>query len=181
MVDEWCVGERPVVAIGGNHDAESDLPGRLRLPRSAHWFAAEQPSTLELPALGLAVHGVSVRERDDVRRVFEAYPEPVAGAFNIAMLHSSLDLAFSKRVCLPVGLDELRGDERYDAWALGHVHRRLVLHEKPLIAYPGGAHAQSENGSGARGFAMFEIGADRSARVTEVDVALEVPAPRWGR
>lgn len=174
LVDTWCEGGRPLAVISGNHDAESELPQRLQLPGPARWFSAEHPETLDLPELGLAVHGLSVRERDDLREVIDLYPAPVAGAFNIAMLHSSLDGAWSNRACLPVPLDRLRGDGRYQAWALGHVHRRLVLEHGPLIAYPGGVHARRENAEGARGFAVIEVQrASLGARITEIDVALD--------
>jgi len=181
LVDECCDAGRPLAMIGGNHDAESELPSQLRLPGSARWFSAERPETLALPDLGLAVHGVSVCERDDLREVIGTYPAPLAGAFNVAMLHSSLDGEWSNRPCLPVPLERLRGDGRYQAWALGHVHRRLALCEGPLIAYPGGVHARRENAEGERGFIVLEVegagvvGAEASARLTEVDVALEVP------
>lgn len=184
LVDEWSGHDRPLAAIGGNHDAESELPARLRLPASARWFSTERPETLLLPDLGLAVHGISVRERDDLRQVLGDYPDPVAEAFNIAMLHSSLDGEWSNRVCLPVPLERLRSDRRYDAWALGHVHRRLTLsdgrsNDGLLIAYPGGVHAKRDGADGARGFMLFEIERDGAvgelhtrARITEVDVAL---------
>lgn len=180
MVDEWCDAGRPLAMIGGNHDAESELPALLHLPGSARWFSAEQPETLALTDLGLAVHGVSVRERDDLREVIDSYPAPLAGEFNIAMLHSSLDGEWSNRPCLPVPLDRLRGDGRYEVWALGHVHRRLALGEGPIIAYPGGVHAKRENAEGARGFIVLEVdgpGAPgtRNAHLTEIDVQLETP------
>lgn len=176
MLDEWCEHDRPVAVISGNHDAESSLPARLRLPNSAHWFSDQAPETLMLPKLGVAVHGVSVLQRDDLRQVFDAFPNPVHGAFNIAMLHSSLDGEWSNRPCLPVPLERLRDDRRYEAWALGHVHRRLILNHDPLIFYPGGVHARRDDETGARGFAMLEIetisetGAyQRQAKVTELD------------
>jgi exonuclease SbcD len=184
LVDEWSDRGRPLAVIGGNHDAESELPARVHLPISARWFSAERPESFSLPDLGLAVHGVSVRERDDLRQMIGDYPDPVAGAFNIAMLHSSLDGEWSNRACLPVPLDQLRGDRRYDAWALGHVHRRLTLNGGPLgggplIAYPGGVHAKRDSSDGARGFMIFEIERDNTigenrtrARIAEVDVAL---------
>lgn len=178
LVDEWCDGRRPLAVVGGNHDVESELPARLILPSSAHWFSAEQPETLSLPDLGLAVHGISVRERDDLREVIDDYPAPIVGAFNIGMLHSSLDGTWSNRACLPVPFERLRDDGRYDAWALGHVHRRLVLCEDPLIAYPGGVHARRDAPDGAPGFIVLEVAGDGShharthARLREVDVAL---------
>lgn len=182
IFDEWSDHGRPIVAISGNHDVESELPARLRLPDSARWLSADHAETVSLPELGLAVHGMSVRDRDDLRQVIDDYPAPVAGAFNIAMLHSSLDGKWSMRDCLPVPLERLQSDGRYQAWALGHVHRRLKLHENPAIVYPGGVHAKRENAAGARGFAMIEIdfaGALTAAghtgsRLTEVDIEVDV-------
>lgn len=118
LLEELMDGGRPIAVIDGNHDAESDLPEQLVLPESVNWFGVDHPDTLTWSELGLAVHGISVRERNDLRQVTASFPDPVPGAFNIAMLHTSLGGELSKRICLPVPLEQLQTDRRYEALAL---------------------------------------------------------------
>lgn len=174
MFDDWSAAGIDVVVIGGNHDAESDLPAQLRLPARVHWLDHEHPQTCELAGHGIAVHGMSVGEADDLRDPLSAYPEPVPGLVNIAMLHTSLDGEWSNRACLPTPLAQLRADRRYDVWALGHVHQRLVLHESPLIVYPGSAHARKLAETGGHGFVLLELSpavAGPSFSLSEIDTA----------
>lgn len=137
MLETWSRDGRPVAVIGGNHDAESPLVASLRLPPGVHWFASAQPETLLLPQLRLAVHGVSVEARDDVRDLWEQYPAPVSEHLNIGLMHTSLDGHHSNRICLPVRSERIISDDRYDVWVLGHVHSRSILSERPLVVYPG--------------------------------------------
>lgn len=137
MLDRWSEGGRPVAIIGGNHDAEVSLPRKLVLAPSVQWFPADQAETLVLHELGIAIHGQSVAVANDHRNVHPGFPAPIAGLTNIALLHTSLGGKRSKRICLPVELDALKRDHRYDVWVLGHVHERHVLNDSPLIVFPG--------------------------------------------
>lgn len=176
MLDVLSDDGRVVAIIGGNHDAEVGLTGSLRLTPRVHWFDADEPSTLVLHQYGLALHGQSVASARDVRNVQPGYPQPVSGLINIAMLHTSITGIKSKRVCHPTTLDALQHDTRYDAWVLGHVHERLLLHASPLIVFSGGPHprhadkllgdAGNEFGSDP-GFIMLEVGASRATGFTQ--------------
>jgi len=170
VLDSWSDAGADVIAIGGNHDAESALPARLRLPVRMRWLRADAPETVVLPRLGIAVHGVSVAEPEDHRMPQATFPAPVPGMVNIALLHTSLHGEWSKRACLPTPLEELRADIRYDVWALGHVHERMVLSEEPLIFYPGSSHARHAQENGPRGFSVVEIGPGTAPRLRHVDL-----------
>lgn len=163
LLDSLTAGGRPVCIISGNHDAVSSLPAKLQLPRSVHWFGSQRPSTRLYAELGLAVHGVSVAEGDDLREVTAGYPAPIDGVMNIAMLHTSLDGTRSKRTCLPVPEHALVRDERYDAWLLGHVHERIHLSEEPLVLYPGSPHPRHMASLDDPGFALLDLALGRQA------------------
>lgn len=177
FIDTLAEGGRPVVVIGGNHDAETAHASSLKLPESVHWFGTDLASTLILPDYGIAVHGQSVASARDDRDVRPDYPVPVQGLTNIALLHTSISGMKSKRVCHPTTLDALRGDTRYDAWILGHVHERMLLHGSPLIVFPGGPHPRHASGllgehtpnttPADAGFVMLEIGAPRATGFTQ--------------
>jgi len=154
----------PLVAIGGNHDAESPLPARLvrELPPDARWLSSEAPETVHVA--GLAVHGQSVGSRDEARDLAAGYPDPVPGVVNIGLLHTSLTGRWSRRACAPTELATLvaRG---YRMWGLGHVHERIRLSDDPLVLYPGSLLAEHPAGRAARGFMLLEVAAERSGLV----------------
>jgi len=146
MFDRFTEGGRPVAVIAGNHDAAvPEAYGTVVARDDLIVFPADAPATqvVSLQTANstrrIALHGVSVQEPDDLRDVVPLYPAPVADAFNIGMMHSSLGGEWSNRACLPAAPHSLV-QLGYDVWILGHVHEQRFVHEDPLVLYPGGAH-----------------------------------------
>ena len=125
-----------VYLLHGNHDAESVITRRLGLPSNVKVFAADRPCSFELAELGVALHGQSYPERAVFENLVPGYPEPVPGAFNIGVLHTALAGAQGHEPYAPCALAELV-NKGYDYWALGHVHQREILHERPYVVFPG--------------------------------------------
>ena len=82
---------KPVIAIRGNHDAQNRMTRSLRLPEGVTLLDHEQPQTVELPGLGVAVHGQSFATQEVTDNLVHAYPPAVAGLLNIGMLHTCLE------------------------------------------------------------------------------------------
>lgn len=151
----------PAALIGGNHDAESPLPARLRLPGSAQWIGQGElgrsgPGTLVWEQFGIAIHGQSVRRRNETQDLASGYPRPVKGMWNLGLLHTSLTGYWSHRDCAPTTLETLEAS-CYDCWVLGHVHRPMVVKTHPLIAYPGSVHLHRTGEPGGEGFALLHL------------------------
>ena len=81
---------RPDFALYGNHDAESQITRRLVLPENVNAFSSRKPGTFQLKELGVALHGQSYRQRDIDDNLVPDYPEPIAGMFNVGVLHTGL-------------------------------------------------------------------------------------------
>lgn len=141
----------PVYLLYGNHDAESQITRRLVLPENVSVFGARKPETFELDELDVALHGQSFRQRDITDNLSLTYPEPVAGAFNIGVLHTGLGGMGGHENYAPCSLNDLV-NKGYDYWALGHVHQAEVLNEQPHVVFPGnlqGRHIRETGGKGA--------------------------------
>lgn len=149
------VGTR-VVMVRGNHDAESVLARHIPLPEHVHTFPAEAPGTLELPALGLAVHGQSYGSRSVEDNLAEGYPERRRDLINIGVLHTNAIGAAEHSNYAPCTVQQLvrRG---YDYWALGHVHTREILHSDPWVVYPGNLQGRHVREAGPRGCTILDI------------------------
>jgi len=142
----------PFIAIRGNHDAASVITNNLRMPgEAARLLDHRRPETFRLPDLQVAIHGQSFATRAVTDNIARTYPPPVPGWFNVGVLHSSVGARPLHDNYAPCSVDELRSHD-YDYWALGHIHQRRVLAERPWIVFPGnlqGRHARETGPKGA--------------------------------
>ena len=141
----------PVYLLYGNHDAESQITRRLTLPENVNVFGTRKPQSFKVDELDVALHGQSFRQRDITDNLALTYPEPVAGAFNIGVLHTGLGGMGGHENYAPCSLNDLV-NKGYHYWALGHVHQAEVLNEQPHIVFSGnlqGRHVRETGGKGA--------------------------------
>jgi DNA repair exonuclease SbcCD nuclease subunit len=124
--------------------------------------------------LGVAVHGQSFRDRSVKLDLASRYPDRVAGAINVGVLHTAVNGRPGHDDYAPCSLETLvaRG---YDYFALGHVHRREVLSERPWVVFPGNLQGRHFRETGPKGATLVEVS---DGRVTSVEArALDVV--RW--
>ena len=146
----------PVYLLYGNHDAESQITRRLTLPENVSVFNSRKPQSFRLDDLDVVLHGQSFRQRDVTDNLALTYPEPVAGAFNIGVLHTGLGGMGSHENYSPCSLNELV-NKGYDYWALGHVHQAKVLHERPHVVFPGNLQGRHVRETGAKGASLATV------------------------
>ncbi|MBF0864890.1 MAG: DNA repair exonuclease [Gluconobacter potus] len=165
-----------VVTLSGNHDAQSVIARELPLPDGIDHFSYDAPQTLHWPELGVALHGQSFRDRHGTQDMTRSYPAPVAGCFNIGVLHTSLSGYGEHETYAPCSVETLSA-KGYDYWALGHVHAREIVCEHPWIVFPGvlqGRHARETGACGCE-LVTVEDGIVWSVEFVECDVV------RWCR
>ncbi|WP_043833795.1 metallophosphoesterase family protein [Muricoccus aerilatus] len=164
-----------VVAIRGNHDAESVLTRSLRLPDGATLLRADRPDTLDWPDLAVVLHGQSFETREVQSNLAQAYPVPVANRFNIGLLHTAATGRPGHASYAPCTVEQLAA-HGYDYWALGHIHAREEVLREPWIVYPGNLQGRHVNEPGSKGASLVTV---RHGHV----VALEhrpLDVVRWG-
>lgn len=141
----------PVVIVRGNHDAASAITKSLRLPDNVRELSAKKPETIEMHDAGACIHGQSFAHRATTDDLAARYPDAVAGAFNIGLLHTCVEGREGHEPYAPTSLATMRA-KGYAYWALGHVHAREVLSTDPWIVFPGnlqGRHAKEVGPKGA--------------------------------
>ncbi|MCL6516530.1 DNA repair exonuclease [Alicyclobacillus sp.] len=148
-----------VFLIRGNHDAASQITKRLVLPDNVVEFPAEAPQTCRLDELGVAIHGQSFAQRETRENLALAYPAPIPGAFNIGVLHTSAEGQEGHETYAPCRVDDLV-HKGYDYWALGHIHRRQILHERPFVVYPGNLQGRNIRETGEKGCTLVTVDGD---------------------
>lgn len=169
--------EIPVFLLFGNHDAVSQITRNLRhLPDNVRIFPHAEAATFSLDDLGVAVHGQSFAKRDVTTNLAAAYPAAVPGLFNIGVLHTALTGREGHENYAPCTVEQLAG-HGYDYWALGHVHRREIVRERPWIVFPGNLQGRKINEPGEKGFSIITV---ENGDVAAVDHQ-PVDVVRWNR
>jgi DNA repair exonuclease SbcCD nuclease subunit len=157
----------PVVLLAGNHDAASRITARLTLPGNVHALPTDKPGTIRFDHLRVALHGQGFTRQAETRNLAAGYPVPVAGFFNVGVLHTALDGREGHERYAPCTIEELvaRG---YDYWALGHIHKRESVNgnRHPRIEFPGNLQGRHVREAGARGCLLVTVD-DSGQPVTE--------------
>jgi DNA repair exonuclease SbcCD nuclease subunit len=156
-----------VLVVSGNHDAESQIARHLRLPDNVHVFSTRKPETRLIEPLGLAVHGQGFATRAVTEDLATRYPSRVPDLLNIGLLHTCASGREGHESYAPCSVETMRA-KGYDYWALGHVHKREVLCEEPLIVFPGNLQGRSAREHGAKGATLVTVDDARVARIAHV-------------
>jgi DNA repair protein SbcD/Mre11 len=165
------------VIIKGNHDADNRITSALALPANTRVLGDNRPETVvfdDLP-VRVAIHGQSFKPGPVPDNLAASYPAPLAGCYNVGLLHTSLAGTTDHDPYAPCTLEEL-ASRGYDYWALGHIHRRTVHSRDPYIVFPGNLQGRHARESGPKG--CFVVDVDDAARTAPPEfVPLDVV--RW--
>ncbi len=164
QLSKLCEAGVQVVWIRGNHDAVSQIRRSVRLPEAVIELLAERAETRIFDRLGVAVHGRSFAKRDVTEDLAATYPERVAGALNVGLLHTALEGRAGHDRYAPCRVDTLvnRG---YEYWALGHVHQREVVHVEPYVVFSGNLQGRHARELGEKGATLVTFEGDRISSV----------------
>lgn len=144
----------------GNHDHLAGSWVRFGLPETVTVFGPDvETHEWQVREHRVAIHGFSYRERHIETPMADSYPAAAAGdgRIHIGMLHGSLAGDESHAVYAPFTKEQLL-QKHYSYWALGHIHKRQLLHSDPPIVYPGCLQGRHRNESGPKGFYDVELG-----------------------
>lgn len=148
--------------IYGNHDAESEMTKKLTLPDNVIAFSARKPEVHKLDELKVALHGQSFKEKAVTDNLVQRYPDPIAGYYNIGVLHTALEGYSAHANYAPCTRAELHV-KGYDYWALGHVHEFQQWTEKSIIVFPGNLQGRHIRETGRRGAVLVTVENERTS------------------
>jgi DNA repair exonuclease SbcCD nuclease subunit len=146
----------PVFVIAGNHDAANKMTRSLPLPETVRMLRSDRPETIVLEDLGVAVHGQSFANQAVLEDLSANYPRPLSGLFNLGILHTSCTGREGHEKYAPCTVEGLR-DHGYDYWALGHIHLRETLSERPYIGFSGNIQGRHIRETGPKGCNLVEF------------------------
>ena len=149
----------------GNHDNLEETQRGLDFPPNVHIFSGDRPKTFLWPEEHpvASITGMSYARRAIEENLAALFPPPSDKLFSIAVLHCNVDGDPAHDNYAPCRRDELVR-AGYNYWALGHVHGRRILAERPTtIVYPGCIQGRHVKETGAKGATVAAV--DQRGRV----------------
>lgn len=150
----------PVVAISGNHDAQSKMTKSLTPPESFKQLSTKKPETVVFDHLGVAIHGQGFEKQAVLENLSLAYPAATKDMFNIGLLHTAAHFSGDHDPYAPCKETDLRG-KGYDYWALGHIHQRIAIANDPPIVFPGNLQGRHARETGPKGCMLVTVKGDK--------------------
>lgn len=158
-LDQQGIG---VFLIHGNHDPLDGLRLTTDLPSNVMVFGGEKPEHAtayrrkdgQEVAIVSGISYPTAKVTDNTSLSFSR--KPGSRLFHIAMLHGNVDGDLQHETYSPCSRRDLI-ERGFDYWALGHIHKRHVLHTKPAIVYPGNIQGRSIKETGAKGCYIVDV------------------------
>jgi len=154
----------PLYMIAGNHDAANRMTKSLTLPENVTFFDSKAAHSVTLESVNVAIHGQSFETVAVTEDLSLAYPMAIPGSFNIGLLHTCGNGREGHERYAPCSIEGLKL-KGYDYWALGHVHTRETLSEKPYIAFPGNIQGRHARETGPKGCLLVAVDANHACHV----------------
>ena len=141
-----------VFIVHGNHDPLSSRLRTLQWPENVTIFGEQVGShTLYREESPLAViHGASHSGPKETRNLAAGFSRAPEHCLQVGLLHTSLGDADGNNRYAPCTVDDFR-TANLDYWALGHIHDRRVLCDRPLAQYSGSTQGLHVNEPGPHG------------------------------
>ncbi|OAI45953.1 hypothetical protein AYO44_12185 [Planctomycetaceae bacterium SCGC AG-212-F19] len=155
-----------VFLISGNHDAANRLTRGLPYPNNVRVFSSDQPETVKIDDIRIAIHGQSYATQAETRNLAVGYPSPIPGHLNIGLLHTSLDGREGHESYAPCSLSDLVARD-YDYWALGHIHQRESVNgeRRPRVEFCGNIQGRHIRETGPKGCLLVQVDNARNLAV----------------
>ncbi|WP_071396042.1 metallophosphoesterase family protein [Bacillus tuaregi] len=140
-----------VYIIHGNHDHLNGSWIHLDMPANVHIFGEHvEVKEFTKPNTTVYLYGFSYEKRHINENRLPEYVKKDMADFHIGILHGHFEGSSEHQPYAPFRLKELI-DKRFDYWALGHIHKRSILHENPYILYPGNIQGRNKKETGEKG------------------------------
>lgn len=137
----------PVYICHGNHDSDTSWDESIPYPDNVHEFGTE-PGRFDITD-DIEIVGASYENWHETRNLasmLRGNPEK----FTIACIHCDVDADTDGYTYAPCKSSDLIG-KSIDYWALGHIHKRVILSESPYVVYPGNTQGRSFKETGPKG------------------------------
>ena len=168
----------PCFIAFGNHDYRRRWESSIPFPKNAYVFPDKVTKVkfVKNKKLAAVITGASLSEQhtnEDITTAAKGSGE----AFTIGVFHCNVDAAGQDDVYAPCSLSSLL-EKDIDYWALGHIHKRGILHEEPYVVYPGNTQGRNHKESDEKGAYLVTVKEDieffRTGPILWRDITLDI-------
>ena len=147
----------PVYVIHGNHDHLNGDWIHLDMPSNVHIFGEKvEMKKCETKKTVTHLYGFSYESRHVTDSHLEDYVKIEDADFHIGLLHGYGEGSSGHGQYAPFHIKDLI-NKKFDYWALGHIHKRSILHENPYIVYPGNIQGRNKKETGRKGCYLVKL------------------------
>jgi len=171
----------PIFLVQGNHDPADGWSANLPMPATVHYFRTDAVERVEVsdPDTGdtlCALYGRGYATAATKTNLVRGFERDAADGTAIGVVHANVGGQEGYEPYAPCSLDDLRA-ANMDYWALGHIHKPMLLQEQPPIRYAGSPQGLNPKEDGPHGcwLVTMESGAVREQEFVETSVV------RWAR
>ena len=165
-----------VFLLSGNHDAASKITKALKMPDNVRHFSTRRAESIFLEDIGVVLHGQGFSSPDVTENLAAGYPYGEEGFYNIGVLHTAASGREGHEPYAPCSIEDMAA-KGYNYWALGHVHRREIIHDSPFIVFPGNIQGRHIRETGPKGCYIVTV-EDRETTYLEYR---SLDLVRWSR
>ncbi|MCQ2084579.1 MAG: DNA repair exonuclease [archaeon] len=148
---------KPCFIVTGNHDHVHGWSESIPYPENVIQFGTEpSKARLRIRETQIEIAGVSFNgSHTEENLVSKIRGTP--GMFTIGVVHCSVGSIGDSHPYAPCTMEDFMGkDIQY--WALGHIHKRMVLRDsEPMVVYPGNIQGRDINESGEKGCYLVSV------------------------
>lgn len=137
----------------GNHDPLDGQWVALEWPKNVHFFQGSRIQSFYYEREGnriACLHGFSYETSAVTDNRTIHFPEKRDDLYHIGILHGQADGYSGHSRYAPFLLSELL-KKGYDYWALGHIHKKMDLHDEPPVRYSGNIQGRHSGETGEKG------------------------------
>jgi len=148
----------PVFIIHGNHDFADGNWVQVDMPDNVYVFPTYVETVPFTSKDGIKVHlyGFSYPKRHVYEEMISHYKKVSGADFHIGILHGNADGGSEHEKYAPFSVKDLL-EKDFDYWALGHIHKRGMLHDAPAVIYPGNIQGRHRKETGQKGCYLVEL------------------------
>lgn len=160
--DRLHAAKKPVYWCAGTADDPAKWPEACAMPPNVTLFSKDRPSTISVQRAGRTICRVVGRSSDGRSSLHvPGFETDSSDEFTIGIGHGD------------AGLDTL-GEARFDFWCLGGRHNRKVLESdgEELALMCGTPQGRCLDETGAHGYSVVDVDADKNIRVHEMPTDL---------
>ncbi|MCH1627106.1 metallophosphoesterase family protein [Ferdinandcohnia quinoae] len=148
-----------VYLIHGNHDHLGGSWPHFEWPSNVHVFSSSNVEVKTFVKNGEVLanlYGFSYLTKAVVENKTSSYLKQEGPPFHIGLLHGSMEGENEHSRYAPFSIRDLQ-HKGFDYWALGHIHKRQILSENPLIVYPGNIQGRHRKEMGEKGGYLVKL------------------------